>query len=132
MDKASIRRRQDSTYAYVPKELGAYHVGSVSYWHSFLLATGWAYHINDDRYDYVRQWEPTPPETHKTVERAPRFSMISSPNLQLAAFSPLPTEFATVALNESGGVYVAWLNPDYENHWVNIGAVMNRGAFCVP
>ena len=58
--------------------------------------------------------------------------MISSKNLQLAYYSALPTEFASVALNDDGQVFAPWINPDYKYHWVNIGAVMNRGAFCVP
>jgi hypothetical protein len=58
--------------------------------------------------------------------------MISSRSLQLAVFSALPTEFASVAQNKDGLIYVSWLNPDYDKHWVNIGAVMNRGTLCVP
>lgn len=96
--------------------------------------SGWAYLINDDRYDYVlqsslREKKKLPP---KTIERAPRFSLISAKNLQLASYSALPTEFASVALNDDGQVFVHWLNPEYAHHLVNIGAVMNRGAYCVP
>ena len=57
--------------------------------------------------------------------------MISSSRLELASYSALPTEFASIAEDVDGKVFVAWLNPDYEYHWVNIGAVMNRGAYCV-
>jgi hypothetical protein len=94
----------------------------------------WAYHINDDRYDYVLQ------DTHQQLTRkvpkiprksAPKFSVVSAPNLQTTIFSPLPHEFATVHSNDAGLVYVSWLNPDYENYYVNLGAVMNRGTHCV-
>jgi hypothetical protein len=94
---------------------------------------GWAYHINDDRYDYILEASaPKPAPPTRTIQRAPRYSMISSRNLQLAVFSALPTEFASVDQNKDGLIYVSWLNPDYEDHWVNIGAVMNRGTLCVP
>ena len=67
----------------------------------------------------------------KKVERAPRYSVVASPKLQLAVFSELPTEFATVSLHKSKALYVSWLNPEYEDYWLNLGAVMNRGAFSV-
>lgn len=90
----------------------------------------WAYHINDDRYEYILEHSTRTP-AHVEVERAPRFSMISSPALQVSDYSSLPTEFATVEQNDEGNIIVSWLNPDYTNHFVNIGAVMNRGAFVV-
>ena len=101
------------------------------------LMMRWAYHINDDRYDYVMQQEDTqqPQDVmrKKMVPKheAPRFSVATAPSLQTTIFAALPHEFATVHLNEAGLVYVSWLNPDYENYSVNLGAVMNRGTHCV-
>ncbi|CAB9516755.1 Putative chloride channel-like protein CLC-g [Seminavis robusta] len=96
----------------------------------------WAYHINDDRYDYIRRQTPVQKERKKAppkraIKASPRFSLISSRNLKLAVFSALPTEFASVAQNDEGLVYISWLNSDYAKHWVNIGAVMNRGVYVV-
>ena len=94
--------------------------------------TGWAYHINDDRYAYINNSTSAfYVASQEPVERAPRFSMMTSTKLQLASFSALPTEFATVRINEDGNLYISWLDPDYNDHWVNIGAVMNRGAYVV-
>ena len=94
--------------------------------------SGWAYHINDDRYAYIKNSSSAVKVARQDpVERAPRFSMMTSTKLQTASFSALPTEFATVQQNEDGDLYISWLNPDYDDHWVNIGAVMNRGAYVV-
>jgi chloride channel 7 len=43
----------------------------------------------------------------------------------------LTSEFATVATNRKGNVYIRWLNPLHMNKWVNIAAVMNRGTYTV-
>jgi CBS domain-containing protein len=43
----------------------------------------------------------------------------------------VPSEFATVATNRKGNVYIRWLNPLHMNKWVNIAAVMNRGTYTV-
>jgi hypothetical protein len=49
----------------------------------------------------------------------------------VAGYSALPTEFAKVSKDESGLLYISWLNPDNEKDFVNIGAAMNRGTFVV-
>jgi CBS domain-containing protein len=41
------------------------------------------------------------------------------------------SEFATVATNRKGNVYIRWLNPLYKSKWVNIAAVMNQGTYTV-
>lgn len=94
----------------------------------------WAYHINDDRYDYVlqdtqRQTTRKAPKIPK--QKAPKFSVASASRLQTTTFSALPHEFALVHKNSAGLIYVSWLNPDYEGYYVNLGAVMNRGTHCV-
>jgi len=81
---------------------------------------GWACHMNDERYDYIH--EPT------TKMKPPLRSDTIAPK----KLSSLSTEFASVAAKEDGTLFVAWLNADYSNYWVDIGAVMNRGTFCVP
>ena len=95
----------------------------------------WAYHINDDRFDYMLD------DTHSQSfctreeapheEAAPRDSVISSPVLQSTRFCSLPTEFATIGRNDKGLIVVSWLNPVYAGYRVNLGAVMNRGTSCV-
>jgi CBS domain-containing protein len=40
-------------------------------------------------------------------------------------------EFATVATNRKGNVYIRWLDPLHQPKWVNIAAVMNRGTYTV-
>ena len=98
-----------------------------------------AYHINDDRYDYMLD-DPSPTASlheqsssilPKQQQEAPRFSVISSPMLQSTRFTPLPTEFAVIGRNDRNLLVVSWLNPLYNRYSVNLGAVMNRGAYCV-
>lgn len=98
----------------------------------------WAYHINDDRYDYVLDTTPRGHHIRKevvaddlTVKIAPRYSVVSSPKLQSTRFTSLPTEFATVGQNEKGLLVVSWLNPIFGRYVVNLGVVMNLGAYCV-
>jgi len=85
------------------------------------LLMRWAYHINDDRYDYVLHGPDI-------VEA----QMNTSPSLRSAFSASLPTEFAIISQNDVGLIYVSWLNPEYSHCGVNLGAVMNRGNFCVP
>jgi len=89
----------------------------------------WAYHINDDRYDYVLE-ASVAAERH-SERKAPRYSIITSPKLLTTKYTSLPTEFATIGMNEKGVLVVVWFNPDYGDYYVNLGAVMNRGTFCV-
>ena len=65
------------------------------------------------------------------VEKAQINSVQSCRDLKLAEYSSLPTEFAKVVKDENGLVHIAWFDRDYEDWFVNIGAVMNRGAFVV-
>jgi CBS domain-containing protein len=41
------------------------------------------------------------------------------------------TEFATVATNRKGNVYIRWMDPMNADKWVNIAAVMNTGTYTV-
>lgn len=100
----------------------------------------WAYHINDDRYDYMleEEEEDSPATTlhpqspsFLPQQQAPRFSVIGSSMLQSTRFKPLPTEFAVIGRDDRNLLVVSWLNPMYRRYSVNLGAVMNRGAYCV-
>eukprot|EP00980_Cylindrotheca_fusiformis_P031071 scaffold25794_cov132-Cylindrotheca_fusiformis.AAC.1 len=45
----------------------------------------------------------------------------------------IPTGFARVGnVSGTGIVLIKWLNPTCKNKIVNLSAVMNRGAYCVP
>lgn len=44
----------------------------------------------------------------------------------------IPTGFAKVGKVGGEIVVIKWLNPNCKNKIVNLSAVMNRGAFCVP
>ena len=65
------------------------------------------------------------------LKQAPRFSVIGSSMLQSTRFKPLPTEFAVIGRDDRNLLVVSWLNPMYRRYSVNLGAVMNRGAYCV-
>ena len=41
------------------------------------------------------------------------------------------TQFATVATNRKGNVYIRWIDPRNVDRWVNISAVMNQGTYTV-
>ena len=41
------------------------------------------------------------------------------------------TEFATVATNRKGNVYIRWIDPRNVDRWVNIAAVMNQCTYTV-
>lgn len=124
-------------------------------WKSFPFAT--AYHIKDDRYDYVNDkegdedaydtnaWlstvrnaiehldtEDTEESTHLTVnDDLPLSSMTKG------MFSRRSTTFRhkgakpVVAKNYRGSLYVSWMDPTFRTHWVSIEAVMNRGTYTV-
>ena len=49
----------------------------------------------------------------------------------MAVYTSLPTEFAKVVKDEDGLLHIAWVSSDYEDAFLNIGAVMNRGAYVV-
>ena len=92
----------------------------------------WAYHINDDRYDYSLKAASTFQTNSELVEpAAPKHSVLLSSELHTTRFTPLPIEFASIGMNQSGLIVVSWFNPAYDCHFVNLGAVMNLGAFCV-
>lgn len=44
----------------------------------------------------------------------------------------IPSGFGRVGAGSDGRVVVKWLHPDHEEKFVNLSAVMNRGAFSVP
>jgi hypothetical protein len=54
-----------------------------------------------------------------------------SDNSRISA-TEVPTGFAKVGSASDGRVVIKWLNPSHKNKIVNLSAVMNRGAFCVP
>lgn len=44
----------------------------------------------------------------------------------------IPTGFGRVGAGSDGRVVIKWLHSDYEEKFVNLSAVMNRGGFSVP
>jgi hypothetical protein len=56
----------------------------------------------------------------------------SDTSLNSATATEVPTGFAKVGSASDGRVVIKWLNPSHRNKIVNLSAVMNRGAFCVP
>jgi CBS domain-containing protein len=37
-----------------------------------------------------------------------------------------------VETNRRGNLFIAWMDPAFQKHWVRLSAVMNRGTYCVP
>jgi hypothetical protein len=56
----------------------------------------------------------------------------SDASLHSATAAEVPTGFAKVGSASDGRVVIKWLNPSHRNKIVNLSAVTNRGAFCVP
>ena len=44
----------------------------------------------------------------------------------------IPTGFGRVGAGSDGRVVIKWLHPDHEEKFVNLSAVMNKGAFSLP
>lgn len=88
-----------------------------------------AYHINDDRYDYVLDATPVV-QLHKVVD-VPTDAAATSARLDTNDFVTLPTEFASIYKDERGFLVASCLDPAYRRYSVNLGAVMNRGTLCV-
>ncbi|CAJ1951978.1 unnamed protein product [Cylindrotheca closterium] len=44
----------------------------------------------------------------------------------------IPTGFGRVGSSSDGRVVIKWLHPDHEEKFVNLSAVMNKGAFSLP
>ena len=136
-----------------------------------------AYHIKDDRYDYLNRGENPSMELEDDDFERNRFllsireagdvmrdsmsdfdvdasankisllgddsfPLLNSVNQNFKRLRPLqraqqsiriaPTEFADIGQDEAGNVIVKALNPEYRNHYLNLGAVMNKGTYCVP
>ena len=116
-----------------------------------------AYHIKDDRYDHIS--EPSIPhettasllaeddyDTHDWLIMLRRFPVLNLPGVNLLD-SNLPRfgepprtalpgfsdghRGAVVGVNKKGTVYVKWLPPANRVKYLNLGAVMNRGTYCV-
>lgn len=139
-----------------------------------------AYHIKDDRYDYLKHVRPIPDDdfdrhelltnTRQSIRTVPneicrssrlrRISVAGNESMPLldhillpvmnenddepalngdddvsSSCSPsmsAPKGFADVGVDPTGNLVITWLNPDCRDLYVNVSAVMNQGAYCVP
>jgi CBS domain-containing protein len=93
---------------------------------------------NDENENERRESPITSPkhtiEGHKgSVASIGTTDSTASAVLLTALVQPAPTSFATVGQDPvEGNVVISWLNPANHDDVVNLEAVMNCGAYCVP
>jgi hypothetical protein len=115
----------------------------------------YAYHIKDDRYDHILEQSETLPlsaehtlvqdeydahdwlmSVRRSRNHLSRLSLFEEPPVKDSIRRTLPgfrrkDDGAVVAVNDEGNLYIQWLSPSNRTKLVNIGTVMNRGAYCV-
>ena len=54
-----------------------------------------------------------------------------NPSLSSSSSFSLPSELCTVTRNSKGCIVVSWHNTEYDDYWVDLAAVANRGTYTV-
>ncbi|KAL7549127.1 hypothetical protein ACHAWF_012401 [Thalassiosira exigua] len=49
-----------------------------------------------------------------------------------SALSEVPQDFCTVTRNDAGNIVVSWYNAEFDQYWVDLASVANRGTYTVP
>jgi len=114
-----------------------------------------AYNITDDKYEHVGSQKPLA-DSNATLARddfdanawlvsvrltrkIPSRAFLSEESLPqlLEDYQDDPSprhsdkEAAVIGVNAKGNLFVEWLNPEYKSKYIHVGAVMNRGTYCV-
>jgi len=73
----------------------------------------------------------------REVNESIRMSLMATPTMRTSSTSSsssfsLPQEFCTVTRNDAGNVVVSWYNTEFDQYWVDLASVANRGTYTVP
>lgn len=72
-----------------------------------------------------------PPITPSKCKSSDNDNIVGGDDITTENKNSTITEFATVATNRKGNVYIQWIDPRNVDKWVNIAAVMNQGTYTV-